>query len=96
MTTRGELLKSVLTQMNNELNLYSDIRGLGLLIGAKLIPQYHGMAREIMLNGFKHGVATLIATPNVTRFTPSLIIPEIDINLGMEQLYQALNGFLNR
>lgn len=94
VTARGELLKSVLTQMNSELNLYSDIRGLGLLIGAELMPKYHGLAREIMLNGFKQGVATLIASANVTRFTPSLIIPKMDINLGMERFNIALSSLL--
>lgn len=92
---RGELIKSQLEQINTELNLYNEIRGLGLLIGASLIPEYHGRAKEIMLSGFDHDVATLIASANVTRFTPSLIIPEVDIQLGLQRFHQALLNFKN-
>jgi succinylornithine aminotransferase len=90
---RGEIFHTKLHKINAELNIYKEIRGLGLLIGAELHEKYHGRAKEIMLNGFNHGVATLIASPNVTRLTPSLIIPEIDINLGTDRLYKALNQF---
>lgn len=93
VTERGEIFKSGIAEINKELGIYGDIRGLGLLIGAELLPKHHGRAREIMLNGFKHGVATLIASPNVTRFTPSLIIPKTDINLGLERFHQSLLTF---
>ena len=46
-----------------------------------------------MLAGFDHGVATLVASLNVTRFTPALIIPELDLNLGLDRFYQALRSF---
>lgn len=90
---RSEIFKSKLQQINVELDIYRDIRGLGLLIGAELKPKYQGKAREIMNLGFEHGVATLIASPNVTRFTPSLIIPQEDIHIGLDRVYQALKQF---
>lgn len=90
---RGDRIKARLEQINLELNLYSEIRGLGLLIGAHLAPDYQGRAKEIMLAGFDHGVATLVASLNVTRFTPALIIPELDLNLGLDRFYQALINF---
>jgi acetylornithine/succinyldiaminopimelate/putrescine aminotransferase len=43
--------------------------------------------------GFAHGVALLNASPNVIRFTPSLIIPEKDIMLGMNRFKTVLHKF---
>lgn len=94
VSLRGELIKAQLSQINSELNVYSEIRGLGLLIGASLTPEYNGRAKEIMLAGFEQNVASLIASANVTRFTPSLIIPEVDIHLGLARFQQALHSFV--
>ncbi len=90
---RKQLFREQLDKLNQEFNLFEEIRGQGLLIGAALKPQYHGRAREIMNLGFAHGVALLNASPNVIRFTPSLIIPEEDIVLGMSRFKAALHEF---
>ncbi|MFN7094709.1 MAG: acetylornithine/succinylornithine family transaminase, partial [Burkholderiales bacterium] len=90
---RNQLFTEKLTAINGELEIYQAIRGQGLLIGAELQQSYQGRAREIMQLGFKYGVATLNASPNVTRFTPSLIIPSEDICLGLDRFAQALREF---
>ncbi len=90
---RSKLLQDGLHKINNELNIYSEIRGMGLLLGAELKPELHNQAREIMLSGFKHGVASLTASPNVTRLTPALNIPELDIQEGLERLYLTLYAY---
>lgn len=94
VTKRAELFKSKLYEINRQLDIYSEIRGIGLLIGAELKSPYTGMARKIMDLGFAYGVATLNASPNVTRFAPSLIIPNEDIDLGLERFNLALQQFL--
>ncbi|PBV22933.1 bifunctional succinylornithine transaminase/acetylornithine transaminase, partial [Pseudomonas aeruginosa] len=38
----------------------------------------------------EEGLLALIAGPNVVRFTPSLIIPEQDIDEGIARLKRAL------
>jgi acetylornithine/N-succinyldiaminopimelate aminotransferase len=90
---RHQIFYQRLLEINAELDIYSEIRGVGLLIGAELAPQYHGRAREIIKYGLKHGVAVLNASPNVTRIVPSLIIPEEDIIEGLERFKQALIEF---
>ncbi len=85
------IFKKHLEEINNKLNIYREIRGKGLLIGLELNDKYTGRAKEIMLNGFNYGIATLIASPNVSRFTPSLIISDSDIELGCEKFSVALN-----
>lgn len=88
---KAQLFRQHLEEINNKLEIYKEIRGKGLLIGMELNDKYAGGAKEIMQAGFNNGVATLIASPNVTRFAPSLIIPEDDIQLGCQRF---LNGLL--
>lgn len=89
-------LKQHIKLINDEFAIYDEIRGSGLLIGAQLKPEYHGKAKDIMVTGFKNGVATLIASPNVTRFTPPLIINDEDIALGFANFKIGLtSGFIH-
>jgi predicted acetylornithine/succinylornithine family transaminase len=90
---RNKVFMQILTKINDKLDIYKEIRGEGLLIGAQLHDKYANMAKKIMKLGFKHGVATLMASTHVTRFTPSLIIPLEDIDLGMERFDKALIEF---
>jgi predicted acetylornithine/succinylornithine family transaminase len=94
VVTRGNLLRELLAAINHELGIFSTIRGQGLLVGAELAAPYQGRAREIMQLGFKHGVATLMASPNVCRFTPALNIPFTDLKLGIERFTCALHEWL--
>lgn len=96
VTIQAQKFISHLHDINNEFQLYQEIRGLGLLIGAELNPQHAGKAKQIMTNGFKYGVATLIASPNVTRFTPPLNIKNDDIELGFMRFKLAIQEFMNQ
>lgn len=87
---KSQLFRQHLEEINNKLGIYKEIRGKGLLIGMELNDSYAGRAKEIMQAGFKNKVATLMASPNVTRFTPSLIIPEEDIMLGCQRFLDGL------
>lgn len=88
---KAQLFRQYIEEINNQFGVYKEIRGKGLLIGMELNDKYAGRAKEIMQACFNNGVATLIASPNVTRFTPSLIIPGDDIQLGCQRF---LNGLL--
>ncbi len=90
---RAEVFMAKLTQINNKLNIYKEIRGKGLLIGAELNDQYKGKASQLIGIGFKHGVAVLNAGADVSRFLPALIIPFEDIEEGMKRLAAALEDF---
>ncbi|WP_228214570.1 aminotransferase class III-fold pyridoxal phosphate-dependent enzyme, partial [Acinetobacter baumannii] len=67
-----------------------EIRGQGLLIGCVLKAEYAGKAKDITTWAGEEGLLALIAGPNVVRFTPSLIIPEQDIDEGIARLKRAL------
>ncbi|MFN8770923.1 MAG: acetylornithine/succinyldiaminopimelate transaminase [Neisseriaceae bacterium] len=90
---RHNLFVKELAKINNELNIYCDIRGKGLLIGAELHDKYKGHAYKLVHLSIKHGVSVLNASPNVTRFLPALNIPLEDIKLGLQRFKNALIEF---
>ncbi|TDQ22137.1 acetylornithine/N-succinyldiaminopimelate aminotransferase [Raoultella sp. BIGb0149] len=84
-----------LQQIDARFDLFSDIRGMGLLIGAELKPQHHGRARDFLYAAAEAGVMVLNAGPDVMRFVPSLVIDESDIDEGMARFAQAVQRVLS-
>lgn len=87
---REKLFKDHLTRINERFNVFADIRGKGMLLGAELNKDYEGRARDFMTAAADAGVMVLIAGPNVIRFTPSLVIPEADAEEGLLRFEQAI------
>jgi len=79
-----------LEKINQQYHLFAAIRGQGLLIGAQLTPEHAGRMREIIQAAAEQGLLILSAGSDVLRFTPSLIIPEQDVQQGMTKLRQAI------
>jgi acetylornithine/N-succinyldiaminopimelate aminotransferase len=90
VTDKAELFKQELHRINAKYHVFSEVRGMGLLLGAVLNADYAGKARDIMLAGTQHGVMTLMAGINVVRFAPSLVIPDADIIEGMARFELAI------
>ncbi len=90
-----ELFIKQLTLMNDELQIYCDIRGKGLLLGMELRPEYHGLANKLIHIAIKHGVSILSASINVTRLLPALNIDENIILEGIKRLRSAIIEFKN-
>ena len=86
----GELLKVQLTTMNGELDMFTEVRGRGLMVGAELKAPYAGNANAISDVARKHGVLVLVAGPNVLRFVPPLTITEAELTSGLSRLKTAL------
>ncbi len=79
-----------LEAINQRHGVFKEIRGKGLLIGAELSEQYHGQGKAFLAAAADEGLMLLVAGPNVLRFTPSLIIPDKDIDEGMARLEKAV------
>jgi acetylornithine/N-succinyldiaminopimelate aminotransferase len=94
VTARNEQLISTLNALNEELNIFTEIRGKGLMIGAELTPNLHGKAGELMEHARLHGVLILVAGPNVMRFLPPLNISEEEMAAGLDRLAAALRHWL--
>jgi succinylornithine transaminase family protein len=84
-----------LEDINARHHIFSEIRGQGLLLGAELIEAWHGRAKDIVTATLEEGAMILVAGPNVLRLAPSLIIPEDDIDAGMQALDRAITKLLN-
>ncbi|AOT06655.1 aspartate aminotransferase family protein [Pseudoalteromonas luteoviolacea] len=84
------LFRELLTAINDKYNVFSEIRGKGLLIGGVVTEQYAGKAKEFLTEGVKEGVMSLVAGANVVRFTPSLVITDADIREGMARFEKAV------
>ena len=90
VSRKHDLFKRHLLYINEKYNIFQDIRGKGLLIGAELKEAWHGKAKEFLAAAGSKGVMLLIAGPNILRMTPSLIIPDEDIQEGMAKLDKAI------
>lgn len=87
---REQQFKEALAAINARYNIFKDIRGQGLLIGAELTDAFAGKSRDFLNAAADEGVMVLVAGPNVIRFTPSLIIPEQDIAEGLARFERAV------
>ncbi len=86
---RGDLLKAHLAELDGRFNLFTEVRGKGLLIGAELAGAFRGRAKDFVTAAGNHGVMMLMAGPNVLRFAPSLIMPSDDMSEGFARLDKA-------
>lgn len=88
---QGQAIMESLQALNEELNLFSEIRGRGLMIGAQLNADSGKTAGELMDAGLRHGVLVLTAGNNdVFRFLPPLNITDEELQVGMTRLAVAL------
>ena len=85
-----------LTAINQQYDLFSDIRGAGMLIGCQLTAAYAGQAKAITNAAAEEGLLALIAGPDVVRFAPSLIISEADVQEGLARFARALAHAVKR
>lgn len=93
---RGRQLRCRLEKINAQHNLFSAVRGRGLMIGAPLAPPLTGRAGDLMAAARNHGVLILQAGPDVLRFLPPLTISVAEMDEGMDRLDAAIKELLAR
>ncbi|XZW10450.1 aspartate aminotransferase family protein [Acinetobacter baumannii] len=91
---RHDYYKNALNQLNEKYKVFKAIRGSGLLLGCVLKDEFAGKAKDINNLAGEEGLLSLIAGPNVVRFTPSLIVPFADIDEGLKRFERALARFV--
>ncbi|MCL1114525.1 MULTISPECIES: aspartate aminotransferase family protein [Shewanella] len=87
---REQLFRDGLMAINAKYNVFSEVRGKGLLLGAVLNEKYEGRSRDFLVASVDEGLMSLIAGANVVRFAPSLVIPEADIAEGLARFERAV------
>ncbi|WP_286341246.1 aspartate aminotransferase family protein [Ferrimonas sp. YFM] len=79
-----------LNAINDKYQVFSEVRGQGLLIGAVLNDEFQGRARDFLVASAEAGLMCLVAGANVVRFTPSLVITDEEIELGLARFEEAV------
>lgn len=86
---RHTRLVSALKVLGKRYGLFSDVRGIGLLIGCVLTPEWQGKAGDVVHCCLDHGLMVLQAGADVVRLAPSLIIDADEIDEGLTRLAEA-------
>lgn len=87
-------LRAGLAKVDHEGELFAEVRGRGLMIGAALAPAYAGKAGVIVDHAAAHGLLLLQAGPDVLRFVPPLTITDQELAEGLARLHAALSAFV--
>ncbi|MFY8327428.1 aspartate aminotransferase family protein [Pseudoalteromonas sp. ZZD1] len=87
---REQLFRAGFAAINEKYDVFSEVRGKGLLLGAVLNAQFEGRARDFLVASIEQGLMSLVAGTNVIRFTPSLVIPLEDIKEGLARFEKAV------
>ena len=90
VSAKAQLYVDGLNAINAKYNVFKEIRGKGLLIGAVLNENYQGKAKDFLVAAMEEGVMTLVAGANIVRFAPSLVIPDEDIAEGLVRFEKAV------
>lgn len=90
-----QLFRAELERINAKYQVFSEVRGQGMLLGAVLNEKFKGRARDFFLTAAEHGLMVLVAGADVVRFAPSLVITADDIHQGMQRFEQAVKQVVN-
>lgn len=92
---QSQAIRDGLDAVDRDLDVFSEVRGRGLMLGAVLKPDYAGRAGEILDHAATNGLLLLQAGPDVLRFVPALNIGDEDIAEGLVRLRAALEAFVS-
>ncbi|MDH5433193.1 MAG: aspartate aminotransferase family protein [Gammaproteobacteria bacterium] len=87
---KREIFATKLQMIDEKYNVFSEVRGQGLLVGAALNETYQGRARDFMVAALENNLMILMAGPNVIRLAPSLLVSEAEIEQGMSAFEKAV------
>ncbi|XXQ68800.1 acetylornithine/succinyldiaminopimelate transaminase [Neisseriaceae bacterium B1] len=90
---QGEKLQAALKKIGQEFDLFTEVRGKGLLIGAVLNEKHRDLAGQIVQATLNHGLMILGAGTNVLRFAPSLLLTDEDLDEAMMRLRATIRDF---
>jgi acetylornithine/N-succinyldiaminopimelate aminotransferase len=92
---KEQLFRAGLQAINEKYQVFTEIRGKGLLLGCALNEKYQGRSRDFLVASTEEKLMCLIAGANVVRFAPSLVIPDEDIQQGLACFERAVAKVVN-
>ena len=90
VNAKHDLFKARLEQIGKQYGIFTEVRGMGLLIGCVLSDAFKGKAKDVFNAAEKENLMILQAGPDVVRFAPSLVVEDADINEGLDRFERAV------
>lgn len=90
VVAKEALFRQELSRINAKYDVFTEVRGQGMLLGAALNEKFKGRSRDFLLASADQGLFVLMAGYDVVRFAPSLVIPDADIIEGMARFERAV------
>ncbi|GFM82015.1 acetylornithine aminotransferase 1 [Pseudomonas cichorii] len=88
--SKHQKFKTRLEAIGQQYGVFTEVRGLGLLIGCVLSDAWKGKAKDIFNAAETENLMILQAGPDVVRFAPSLVIEDADIEEGLNRFERAI------
>ncbi|MBX8514879.1 aspartate aminotransferase family protein [Pseudomonas cichorii] len=88
--SKHQKFKARLEAIGQQYGVFTEVRGLGLLIGCVLSDAWKGKAKDIFNAAESENLMILQAGPDVIRFAPSLVIEDADIDEGLNRFERAI------
>jgi acetylornithine/N-succinyldiaminopimelate aminotransferase len=89
---RSAQLRAGLAAIDPAGEVFSEIRGRGLMLGVVLADRFAGRAGEVVDLAASEGLLLLQAGPDVLRFVPPLTLDESECREGLQRLQRALHS----
>lgn len=77
-------------------DIFSGVRGKGLMLGLVMSEKYHARAAEITAEAQNQGLLILLAGYDVIRYVPALVIEDKHIEEGEKLLRQSIEAWLKK
>jgi acetylornithine/N-succinyldiaminopimelate aminotransferase len=87
---QSSALRAGLARIDDDMRVFDEVRGRGLMLGAVLAPSLRGRAGDLVELAVQHGLLVLQAGPDVVRIVPALTIDDADVAAGLSRLRAAL------
>ena len=97
VTEQGKKLRASLERVAADYpDVFSGVRGKGLMLGLVMSEKYHARAAEITAEAQRQGLLILLAGYDVIRYVPALVIEDRHIEEGEKLLRQAIDAWLKQ
>ncbi|MCO7225404.1 aspartate aminotransferase family protein [Pleionea sp. CnH1-48] len=87
---KRDMIEQRINAINEKHNVFTEVRGRGLLVGCALKEEYKGRARDFMNATLEEGALILMAGPNVLRMAPSLVVTDEELTAGLDALEKGI------
>lgn len=93
---QGAFFMNELKKLNEDLKVFNEVRGMGLLLGCELRSDLQPLLSEIQKKALEAGLIILTAGGTTIRLAPPLIIKKKDILEGIAILRQVLEPYAGK